>query len=349
MCAFQLFLTVDPSLGRVDCSLLSDQTLMEMLIEDLDNETKKTYQDNEGMYLDVCKWPCVTCDDKERVTEIRADSRDIRGSIQLCYVPPKVTELKIGNSMTNGRLTGPVDLTCLPEAMKQLYLDNNELTGEIELTQLPEGMEDLRLNNNLLTGKVDLTRLPEGMRKLHLDNNGLTGEIDLTRLPEGINVLQLQYNRLTREIDLRHLPEEMLILQLQYNQFTGEVDLSQLPNSMRELHLGHNKLTGDIDLAHLPCGMQNLSLNDNELTGDIDLAHVPHAIYALHLQNNQLSGSFVIKRRKGWISINAQGNQFNAVAVLHSETSAAIKLRGSGVTTVVDENGRKLDIRRFMR
>ena len=49
MCAFQLLLNVDPSLGRVNYSLMSDQTLMEMLIEGFDDGTKKEYQDDDGM------------------------------------------------------------------------------------------------------------------------------------------------------------------------------------------------------------------------------------------------------------------------------------------------------------
>ena len=62
MCAFQLLVSVDPSLGRLDYSLLSDQTLMEMLIESFDDETKKKYQDGQGMYLDICEWPKIKCD-----------------------------------------------------------------------------------------------------------------------------------------------------------------------------------------------------------------------------------------------------------------------------------------------
>ena len=93
MCALQLYISADPSLGRVDYSLLSDQMLMEMLIEDLDDETQKTFQDADGMYLDIWYSDCVTCDNDQEVTRIDRDSRDIVGSIQLRYVPPKVKVL----------------------------------------------------------------------------------------------------------------------------------------------------------------------------------------------------------------------------------------------------------------
>ena len=74
MCAFQVFLSVDPSLGRLDYSLMSDQALMEMLIEGFDDETKQDYQDKHGMYKDVCDWFPITCDEDERVVEISIDN-----------------------------------------------------------------------------------------------------------------------------------------------------------------------------------------------------------------------------------------------------------------------------------
>ena len=48
MCDFELLLSVDPSLGRVDCSLLADQTLMEMLIEGFDDKPKKSTKTTMG-------------------------------------------------------------------------------------------------------------------------------------------------------------------------------------------------------------------------------------------------------------------------------------------------------------
>ena len=87
MCTFRLFLSVDPSLGRVDYSSMSDQTLVEMLIDGFDDETKKTFQDSEGAYLDVCKCSGVECNDYERVIEIYVNNANVSGSVELCYIP----------------------------------------------------------------------------------------------------------------------------------------------------------------------------------------------------------------------------------------------------------------------
>ena len=108
MCALELFFSVDPSLGRVDYSLFSDQTLMEMFIDGFDDETNQRYIDNDGMYLDVCKWSCITCDDDGRVFVILLDNENICGSLELCYVPPKVKVVSITSN--KNQLTGSIDL-----------------------------------------------------------------------------------------------------------------------------------------------------------------------------------------------------------------------------------------------
>ena len=69
----------------------------------------------------------------------------------------------------------------------------------------------------------------------------------------------------------------------------------------------------------------------------------------LLLRNNKLSGSLVINRLPQWMDeIDVRINRFSAVTVIESETDATIKLEGSGVTSILDENGRELDIRMFL-
>ena len=256
MCALQIFLSVDPSLGKVDYSLMSDQTLMEMLFEGFDDETKKANQDNNGMYRDVCEWSCIKCDADERIIEINIGSRNLSGSLELRYVPPQVKLLKI-SSWVKRQLTGSVDLTQLPEGMQKLYLCRTAIKGEINLEHLPKDMEDLSLQSNQLTGEINLTHLPERMERLFLQNN----------------------------------------------QFKGE-----------------------IDLAHLPSAMKSLSL-----------------------ENNLLSGSLVIKNLpQGMVMLDVGANHFNAIAVVDSNAHGTIKFEGGGVTSVVDKDGREVDIKRFL-
>ena len=125
MCVLQLFLSVDPSIGRLVYSLLSDQALMEMLIDGFDDKTKEDYQDKHGMYFDVCEWSCVKCDDNQRDIEIDTESNHVRGSLELRYVPPKVRLLRVSTWSSTSKLTGSVDLTQLPEALEHIDLQNN--------------------------------------------------------------------------------------------------------------------------------------------------------------------------------------------------------------------------------
>ena len=302
MRVFSIIATVDPNLGRLDYSLLSDQALMEMLFDGFYGKTKEKYQDNHSMYLDVCEWSCVKCDEDERVIEIKADSYHVISPCALFSIPPKVRVLIIYSWSGTGKLTGSVDLTHLPDGMEHLSLHHNQLTGEVDLTYLPGGLQNLYLDNNLLTGKIDLTKLPEGMQELDLRNNQFTGEVDLTYLPEEVQELHLSNNLFTGKIDLIELPEAMRVLDLRNNQFTGEIDVTQLPDKMEFLLLDNNRLSGSLLINRIPRTMT---------------------------------------------TIDVGRNRFNAAAMVDPKEGTFIKLRESGVTSVVDENGKEFDMKRF--
>ena len=230
MCSFQLLLSVDPSLGRVDYSLLSDQTLMEMLIEGFDDGTKKNYKDKNGMYLNMCKCSSIKCDADERVTEIRINSGSTSGSLELCYVPPNVKELRI-SSWSSSKLTGSVNLACLPNGMKCLSLYKNQLTGEIDLTRLPHKMEYLYLNNNRLTGEIDFTQLPERMHSINLSYNQLSGSLVIKKIPETMSLIDVQVNHFNA-IAVTDT-ETQAIVQLRKSGVTSVVDESGKSVKMR--------------------------------------------------------------------------------------------------------------------
>ena len=70
----------------------------------------------------------------------------------------------------------------------------------------------------------------------------------------------------------------------------------------------------------------------------------------LLLSKNRLTGSFVIQNLPPRMKvIYAQENHFSAIAVVGTaDTHTVFKLKGSGVTSVVDENGKELDTKRFL-
>ena len=193
MCVFQLLFSLDSSLGKVSYRLLSDQTLMEMLIEGFDDKIKKHYQDSEGTYLNVCKCSGIACDSDERVIKINVDSENSSGSLELGCVPPNVKVLGI-NSWGKSELTGSVDLTHLPDVMESLCVSGNQLTGEIDLTRLPGEMESVYLDNNHFTGEIDLAHLPHEMEYLYLSRNRLSGSLFIWNLPPRMSFIDMRFN-----------------------------------------------------------------------------------------------------------------------------------------------------------
>ena len=171
MYSFVVLRSADVALGRADYSTFSDQTLMELLFEGFEEEAKQTYQDEHGLYLDVCDWSCVTCDSDERVTRISTTGK-VNGPLRFFYIPPKVESL----SMSEADLTGPIDFENLPNNLEELCLSDNRLEGSIELTNLPQTMLDLNFRSNTFEGSIDLTKLPESMGRLYLHFNQLTIE-----------------------------------------------------------------------------------------------------------------------------------------------------------------------------
>ena len=179
MCFVTLSLSVDPSLGRVDYSSFSDQTLMETFIDGFDEENRNRCQDKDGLFLDVCEWFCIDCNADKRVTKIYVHYHLLNGTLQLPFVPPKVIAVELAWK----KLTGSADLTRLPQVMRTLHLHNNELSGSIDLSQLPDSMRHLHLSGNSFSGSIDLTHLPEGMMELSLDRNQFSGSFIAKNLP----------------------------------------------------------------------------------------------------------------------------------------------------------------------
>ena len=205
---------MDPHLGRIDYCSLSDQTLMELFIDGLGEETQRQYQRDDGTYCDFPReWRCVYVEDDKVM-------------ISLTYVRGK---------------GGSLQLSYLPQNVRALDANERGIEGSVYLTHLPANMDLLRIHNNQLTGSIDLAHLPAGMGHLSLNNNQFEGSIDLTKLPEKMQNIFLNNNRLEGSIDLSHLPKQMRNLDLESNQFTGSFVATNLPMGVRRVSAGWNQ------------------------------------------------------------------------------------------------------------
>ena len=171
-----LFVTnIDPNLGRVDINMLSDQTLMELLVEGFNEESKRNYHDQTGAFLDVCDWPNFFCKDDGRVTSF--DSfEEIGGTIEFAYLPPKFEWFY--SEWAN--LSGTLETILLPSCLNWFTIEQSNLHGTIDFTALPSKIESFHITANRLTGSAVFNKLPENLKTLHLCENQFRGTLCLT-------------------------------------------------------------------------------------------------------------------------------------------------------------------------
>uniref|UniRef100_A0A7S4NQH1 Leucine-rich repeat protein n=1 Tax=Paramoeba aestuarina TaxID=180227 RepID=A0A7S4NQH1_9EUKA len=208
--------TVDPFLGKVDKSCLSQLTLMELFVEGITN-TECIWGGEYSMGLS--EWFDIDLNASGEVIEINWDSYDIDGTINLQWLPPSVVRVHLDDN----NLTGSIDLTDLPQLLKAIFICQNTLSGTISLESLPPLLVSLGVSENQLTGTVNLTLLPTRLQYLFLYGNMFFGPIDITKLPE-----------------------KMLAIHLNENQFEGDTDFSQLPPSLNYLAVANTKLSGTL-------------------------------------------------------------------------------------------------------
>ena len=201
-----LLLTLDPHLGRVDISTLSEQTLMEMVVENLSDDTKKAFQDENEMFLDVCKWRIVECDEDGQVVRCQT-SCSLGGTIQLSFLPRQIFDLAL--EMTD--LSGTLDTSALPASFMTFSVEDNSLHGTIDFTALPRNVESFNVATNAFTSSAVLDSLPGTIENLYVGNNKFSGTLCLTRLPQGLQRLGVSNNSFTGKFHLENANDNIVV------------------------------------------------------------------------------------------------------------------------------------------
>lgn len=255
------------------CDALNDR---DVLVAFYHSTGGPMWLDNDKWLTDapIGEWKGVTVDEEGRVTQLKLDYNNLKGSL-----PSELASLDRLESLVlahNG-LSGPIPPALGSLArLDQLWLGFNRLTGPIpaELGSLPR-LRALNLDNNLLTGPIpaELGSSPE-LTWVEVSGNDLTGRVppELASVPTLIS-LRLGDNRLTGPIppDWSALPR-LVTLDLSGNDLTGPIPhgLGRLA-TLRELLLGQNDLTGPVppELGSLG-GLTRLMLSANAaLTGPL--------------------------------------------------------------------------------
>ena len=232
--------TVDPALGRLDYESLSDQALMEILVDSLESDQKEEFQDANENFHEVCDWSCTTCaEDRIEIISFCSYRFDAT-QFPFAFIPPHVKCIKMQRCGLKGTLDAPV----LPLILENLTLLNNGLHGSIEFQALPRKLKSFEISANNFNGSCLLENLPGALIHFRASQNQFRGEIDLKNLPPAMEVLDLAHNVLTGRITLDHLPEKMRAVFLRCNALSGSLIIEKLPQSMTFMALDNNAFTG---------------------------------------------------------------------------------------------------------
>ena len=274
-------------LSRVGFSSLSDQTLLELLIEGI-HEAKFLTQDRCDIEP-IEMWKGVFFDDVTGfVSQIHWSGLCGSGSISLNHLPASLLAIDISSNS----LTGTVDVALLPHVMTFLSLWGNYFHGSIEFRALPPDLTALFISNNNFTGGMDLAKLPEFLDLCSTEFNKFSGEVDFMNLSEELTEIEVNSNCLHGSVTLSALPHALTILNIGCNNFEGNLDLVHLPDAPQYLNAEENKFTGGVDITFLPPKLRKLHISGNKFGGDIVFRKLPPALEIIELQGYHISTMF---------------------------------------------------------
>ena len=250
------FLAIDPSIGRFDRKMLSQQTLMELFVQDFHPDFSRRFQNESGDFIEKCEWPVVYC------SQIKM--REVVRNIEIS-----------GSSMYPD---APIEAKYFPPTLKYLRLENVRVLGSFDMAAVPESVDYMKLTNASFEGTIDFTAIPKSARELHIYKTSISGTVDLAHLPSDLTLVNIAHNKFQGSIDLEHLPSLLHQMSLNSNEFCGSVSLEKLPSGLRALDLSANFFSGTLCLQALPPRLQRLAIHTNDFSGVIKLEEVPRQL-----------------------------------------------------------------------
>ena len=304
------------NLSRLDPLLLSQQTQMEMFVDDF--AEKSDFQDESGNYTDYTTWKGVTCDDNQHVSRISMSGDFLRKSpkarIQWELIPIYVKQLKISffdldqsiemQSLPSSivdievpfcNLSGSIDTKDFSPLLENVHMQKNKLEGSLALENLPNGnLKSLCLWGNAFVGSVNLLNLPEQLQTLILSENKLSGGIDLSRLPMNFQRFQATDNYLEGAIDMRKVSVTLNIIELSRNKFKGDFKIHENREQNRfqalTIYIDSNFMNGSIFFERLHNETYELNLSTNLFHGTLNFSKMPTHLQFLDISSNRFSG-----------------------------------------------------------
>ena len=257
----------DAHMSRLDPTLLSQQALMEMFVDAMQNKDRFMHNEN---YKDISEWQGMTCNDNEEVIEVRI-SHDVHNQ--------------------HPKLGGRMNMRFLPSTVRSLIIVGQDMEGTLEANDMPTYLETFNIRSNLITGELNVKDFPQTLTTLQVDYNALSGEIEWEFLPANLKNFDAVSNEFHGSILLTNLPSTLEVLNLSNNQFSGEINLLSLPRNLHQLSIGGNNLCGRLLFDAVPERLSTLQLSSNHFTGNIDFKRIiPNALY-FSIRGNEVEGS----------------------------------------------------------
>ena len=290
-----LLFAVDPTLGRLDYSSLSDQARMEIVVENLNascmfrnrNDTPESY------YHDVCNWRGVTCNADGIVTKFQLCLYDLPVSDSFFH---RIGDDIGGDAFITESLTdreemyqgGSIAMEFLPDSVRVFKLKLLAAKGTLETMKLPHSLERFIVDGNRLHGTVDFCTLPKGLTEFVLSGNEFLGSCDFSLLPESLATLDLSRNRFEGSVKLDALPESLVMLCLDVNYLSGSVLITKLPPSIEQINISNNQFCGEFRLENLPASLRCVYAEHNRFEGT---AVLPSAFRGFEITGNKIEAA----------------------------------------------------------
>ena len=310
-------------LGRLDPSLLPEQSLMEIFVDGFQNKTM--FQDEHGNYTDCHTWDSLKIYNGV-ITQVAINDNDnpLEGSMNMRFLPSSVTLLRLVRQKLGGQLDtaqipwslislelwdnaldGSFKTQGLPQSIVKVNIERNKFSGSLHLDALPRGMQKFVACRNALSGSLNFTELPQTLLHLDLEQNPFSGVADLSSLPDSLTVLLISSNELCGSIDTKRLPRGLHDFYVDSNAFSGEIDFKGIPDDIRKFRAWQNTLGGTFHARHLPWGIERLVLCGNAISGEMHTAALAQSLQQLDVGTNHLTGEVDFTRlpRKLFFSV----------------------------------------------
>ena len=291
----------DYALGRIDLTMLDNQMRMELLIDGLSDEVKKSYKDASGNYLEYKRWDGVHLgDDCSNVDRF---------------------EIPYGAH-------GTVAFEFLPESVTLLEARRSNIEGTVPVALLPRDLIDVDFSGiQTMFGTIDFCAMPPALEICDLSENKFSGTADLTTLPERLRSLNIAFNNFYGSVSLSNLPASLKVIDISYNEFSGKICEAKISDSLTELYANHCKFNGTFVYENLPECKDVIEMSENQMSGNLRIGKLADQ-EGINVSGNAFTGTAVV-----------HSSMYENVTIAENRIEAVVDENGNEVECSKDKNG----------